>query len=139
MATVIKGGCLCGAVRYECKADPIMAGHCQYRDCQKDSGTGHASMMMFPKAAIKITGTAKEHQRKADSGNTVTRGFCANCGSPIYWRTTGMSDGMWIHVGSLDAPGAFGPQFVVWTASGRAWDHLDPALPKFERSPHIAS
>ena len=90
MATVIKGGCLCGAVRYECKAD---------------------------------------------SGNTVTRGFCRECGSPIYSRTTGMPDGMAIHVGSLDDPGAFAPQMVVFSASGRAWYHLNPALPKFERMP----
>lgn len=135
MAKTLKGGCSCGAIRYEVTADPMMTGHCQCTNCQKDTGTGHASLMMFPKAAIKMTGTTQEHQRKADSGNTVTRGFCPTCGSPIYGKTTGMPDGMAIHVGSLDDPGAFAPQFVVYTASGRGWDKLDPALPTFERMP----
>lgn len=135
MAKTLNGGCNCGAIRYEVAADPIMTGHCQCTNCQKDSGTGHASLMMFPKAAIKMTGAAKEYQRKADSGNTVSHGFCANCGSPIYGKTTGMPDGMVINAGSLDDPSLFNPQFVVYTASGHAWDKLDPALPKFERMP----
>jgi len=135
MARTLKGGCSCGAIRYEVTAEPLMTGHCQCTNCQKDSGTGHTAMMMFPKGAIKITGTAKEFQRKADSGNTVTRGFCGACGSPIYSRTSGMPDGMAIHVGSLDDPAVFVPQFAVFTASGRTWDHLNAALPRFERMP----
>lgn len=138
MAKTLKGGCFCGAIRYEVTADPIMAGYCQCTTCQKDSGAGHAALMMFPKGAIKMSGTAKEHQRQADSGNTVTHGFCANCGSPIYGRTTGMADGMAINAGSLDDPGAFAPQFIVYTSSGRGWDKLDPALARFERMPPMA-
>jgi len=135
MARILKGGCSCGAIRYEVTADPMMTGLCQCINCQKDSGTGHATLMMFPKAAIKMTGAAKEHQRKADSGSTVTRGFCPNCGSPVYGKTSGMPDGMAIHAGSLDDPGEFSPQFVVYAKRGHAWDKLDPALPKFEAMP----
>jgi hypothetical protein len=137
MAKTLKGGCSCGAIRYEVTADPIMTGQCQCLNCQQGSGTGHTSMMMFPRAGIKVTGAAKEFQLKADSGNTVTRGFCGTCGSPIYGKTTGMPDGMAIHVGSLDDPSVFTPQFIVYTARGHAWDRLDPALPKFERMPPL--
>ena len=40
MTDTITGGCLCGAVRYECSAElsKIIACHCT--DCQKASGSG---------------------------------------------------------------------------------------------------
>jgi hypothetical protein len=135
MATSIKGSCLCGSVRYECKAEPIMQGHCQCRDCQKESGTSHASFMVFPKAAVQISGPTKEYRSKADSGNTVSRCFCPNCGSQVYGGTSGFPDGVAITAATLDDPRLFKPQMVAYTMRGHAWDQLDPALPKFERMP----
>lgn len=138
MAKTLTGGCFCGAIRYEVTADPLMTGHCQCKNCQKDSGTGHASLMMFPKAAMKITGKAKEYQRKADSGNTVSHGFCAICGSPLFGSTSGMPQGMAIMAGSLDDPSAFSAQFLVYTASAQPWDHIDLQGPKFPGMPPMA-
>lgn len=40
MPNTITGGCACGAIRYECTAEPVAAMHCQCRDCQHSSGTG---------------------------------------------------------------------------------------------------
>jgi hypothetical protein len=34
MATPLTGGCLCGAVRYECSAEPVMTGNCILRAAQ---------------------------------------------------------------------------------------------------------
>ena len=44
------GGCACGAIRYEISAEPIFMNHCQCRDCQRESGTGHGSYLTFPRA-----------------------------------------------------------------------------------------
>ena len=79
----ITGGCACGAVRYECSADPIMAANCYCRDCQHSTGTAMASVMLIPKAALKMTGDLKYFESTGDSGGKVNRGFCPNCGSPI--------------------------------------------------------
>jgi hypothetical protein len=135
MATSIKGSCLCGSVRYECKAEPIMQGHCQCRDCQKETGTGHASFLVFPMAAVQISGPTKEYRSKADSGNTVSRCFCPNCGSQVYGGTSGFPDGVAITAATLDDPSLFKPQMVAYTIRGHAWDQMDAALPKFERMP----
>jgi hypothetical protein len=40
-----------------------------------------------------------------------------------------------ITAGSLDNPGIFKPQAVLYTSQGHAWDHLNPELPKFEKLP----
>lgn len=138
MANKYMGGCACGAVRYETSADPIMQVQCQCRDCQKTTGTGHASFIAFPKAAVKLTGRTTEYKSKADSGNTVMRAFCPTCGSHVHGTSSGFPDMITLQVGSLDDPGPFKPQFVAYNVRAHGWDHLDPALPKFERMPPAA-
>jgi hypothetical protein len=34
MPAPFSGGCACGAIRYECSAEPIVMGNCHCRDCQ---------------------------------------------------------------------------------------------------------
>lgn len=135
MSTTFRGGCLCGAIRYEITAEPMIAGQCQCLDCQRETGGGHASFMAFPADAVQLTGTPRFYEAKADSGNTVRRGSCPTCGSPVVRRTSGMPDMMTISAGSLDDPSVFKPEFVVYTSRGHAWDRIDPALPSFPKMP----
>lgn len=135
MAIPFSGGCACGAIRYESAAEPLVAGHCQCRDCQRDSGTGHASHLMLPRAAFKLTGNVKYYESKADSGNLVSRGFCPNCGSPVVSKNSGMPDLVFVRAASLDDPGLFKPSLVVYASSSQPWDYVDPALPKFPKMP----
>ena len=48
MSVPFEGGCLCGAVRYTCNAEPVFAGHCHCVDCRRSSGTGHSGLDPFP-------------------------------------------------------------------------------------------
>src|SRR5258708_19008025 len=103
MAAQMTGGCMCGAVRYEVSADPAMAVNCYCRDCQHASGGGSAQVMLVQKQAFKLTkGELKQHEVKGDSGNKVTRGFCANCGSPVLTTLEAMPAMLGIKAGSLD-------------------------------------
>ncbi|MEX2647819.1 MAG: GFA family protein [Alphaproteobacteria bacterium] len=135
MTSKINGGCACGAIRYEIAAEPMMAGHCQCRDCQRASGTGHSSIVAFPEPAVTLKGSPKYHNVKADSGATVSRGFCATCGSPVMARTTSMPGVVTIPAGSLDDPARYQPGMVVYTKSAQAWDKMDAALSKFDKLP----
>lgn len=54
------GGCACGAIRYGTDSDAILESHCQCRDCQRRSGTGHGSYLIFPRGSdVTITGEAR--------------------------------------------------------------------------------
>src|SRR5207245_2377762 len=101
MAT-IKGGCACGAVRYESSADPVFSGTCHCRDCQRASGGTSSYALALPEAALKLTGEVKYHTVKADSGKTMSRGFCPKCGSRLTGRGEGLPGLMLIAPGSLD-------------------------------------
>ena len=135
MATNYTGGCLCGAVRYECTADPIFMGNCHCRDCQKASGSGYEAAIGVPALALKIAGNVKFHDIKADSGNMVSRGFCPECGSRLFGKTSGMPQLAIILAGSLDDPKPFQPGMDVYVSSAQPWDHLNPTLPKFSKMP----
>jgi hypothetical protein len=133
--TVFRGGCMCGAIRYEIAAEPMFGGQCQCRDCQHESGGGHSSFMAFPSDAMRFEGTPRFYESTADSGNTIRRGFCPTCGCSVLAATSGLPGVTTVSVGSLDDPSAFKPEFVCYTSRGHAWDLVDPALPGFAKMP----
>jgi hypothetical protein len=135
MSEAYKGGCACGAVRYEINGEPVFQNHCQCRDCQQESGTGHGSYLTFMRDGVKLAGEAKGWDIVADSGNVKTRVFCPTCGSPLYLTFKAMPQFIAVHAASLDDPGRFKPQAITYAARGLAWDKLDPALQSFEKMP----
>jgi hypothetical protein len=137
MATNFTGGCLCGAVRYECNAEPFFMGNCHCRDCQKSTGTAYSAEIGVPAAALKITGAVKYFDSKADSGNLISRGFCSQCGARLFGKSHAMPDLAMISAGSLDNPGQYQPTLDIFTASAQPWDHMNPALMKFPKMPPI--
>lgn len=136
MSTTTSGGCACGDVRFDIAGTPVFQNHCQCRDCQQCSGTGHSSYMTFRgRGTLRITGSVSLWQLTADSGNAKTHAFCPRCGSPLYLTFAGMPDLLAIHVGALDDPSIFTPNVLTWASSGQAWDNLGAGLTAFARRP----
>ena len=129
------GGCLCGAVRYEIDGEPIFAGHCHCTDCQKATGTGHASVTCLPKSAMRITGETRGYRVPGDSGLGYTRQFCPTCGSLVFGEAEGMPGMMMVTAGTLDDPSLYQPQMVIFARSRPAWDRIDSGLPEFQTMP----
>jgi hypothetical protein len=130
------GGCSCGAVRYECNAEPTIMFKCHCRDCQRATGTGASCVVYVPLSAFRFTkGSPNHHCTPSLDGTQNKRGFCSACGSPL---TGGKSEtGIGIHAASLDDPSWFRPQIDMHVTDVQPWDILDPALPKFELYPDV--
>ena len=136
MSTLFTGGCACGAIRYTCAAEPLLFLNCHCRACQRASGGAFAAIMRMPAAAFTVTkGAPKFYTGTGDSGNTVSRGFCSECGAPLFSRLSGMSDVVGVRVGSLDDPSRYRAAMDIFVASAQPWDHMDPELPKFPGYP----
>lgn len=136
MSKPFTGGCACGAIRYEISAEPLVMADCQCRQCQRKSGTGHGSYLTFAdRKSVKLEGDATQWDIAGDTGNVKTRAFCPTCGSPVYMTFKAMPDLFTIHAASLDDPGRYKPQMVMYRASSHAWDKVDPALPRFDGMP----
>ena len=109
---------------------------CQCRDCQRKSGTGHGSYLTFPsRKDVKLKGEATLWDVAGDTGNVKSYAFCPACGSPVYLTFAAAPDLFTVHAASLDDPSRYKPQMVTYVVRGYAWDHLDPALPKFDKMP----
>jgi hypothetical protein len=129
MTTPLGGGCLCGAIRYTVNApiSALRACHCTH--CQKASGTGASINATIPSSSFSLTqGKPRRFEDKADSGRTLYRLFCGDCGSPIYSQRATMPEFMVLKVGTLDHPVDMRIVSHIWTRSARPWNPIDPAL-----------
>lgn len=129
------GGCACGAIRYQIAGEPLVSVDCQCRDCSRESGTGHASHVVFLRADVNLSGQASLWDMTADSGNIKTRAFCPKCGSPVYMTFAANPAILTVRAASLDDPQRYNPQMVTYHDSGYAWDQINPALPVFAKMP----
>lgn len=128
------GSCLCGQVQYRLTEEPIIARICWCHDCQKVSANGTVNAI-FPASAIQVTGHLSEYVCKADSGNDVTRLFCARCGTHLFAKSSARPQFAVVRVGSLHAPSSIKPRINMWASSAPSWACLDPALERAEQQP----
>jgi hypothetical protein len=90
---------------------------------------------VFSEEGITIVGEPAAYSLTSEGGNTVTRLFCATCGSPLFGKNTGMPGVMTVTLGTLEAPDALVPQVAIFTRSRRAWDSLDASVTAFDAQP----
>lgn len=128
------GHCLCGAVSFTVSAEPIGVRVCWCRDCQHLAANGTVNMIV-PTSAIAVTGALSEHTKTAQSGNAITREFCAACGTHLFARSDARPQFRVVRVGNLDEPSSVRPQVNIWTASAPGWACMDPSLDRVEQQP----
>ena len=133
MSSYATGGCLCGAVRYDCAEAPLMMGTCHCRDCQRNSGSAFATLMIFKKDTISVTGQGMAHYTQSGgSGKSVERCFCSKCGSPVsaFYEVT--PNFAVIFAGTIDDPSLIEPQWNIYTAGKQPWVELLAHVKSFE-------
>jgi hypothetical protein len=135
MKTPFTGGCACGAIRYECTAEPMVMFQCHCRDCQRASGGPHSCVVIVPAKSFKLTqGSLRYHFTQSAAVGRHKRGFCGDCGSRISGgeNAEGTTQIVGINASSLDDPSWFRPKFDIFTSDAQPWDYLDPARPKYK-------
>lgn len=129
------GRCLCGAVRYRIKGSPVRMALCHCNDCQRQTGTGHASNAIFREADVERHGPTQSYAVTADSGNTLTRHFCPTCGSFLFAFNSGRPGMIVVTAGTMDDSSWFAPQLIIYTKHRPAWDDTGTIIPNFEAGP----
>jgi hypothetical protein len=123
-----KGGCLCGSVSYVANGQlrSVVACHCN--QCRKTSGH-YAAATQVETDRLQIAGKSLTWFR---SSQKAERGFCATCGSNLFWRETG-SPFISIFAGTIDGPTGLKMERQLYVES--AGDYYEvPAIPVVAQS-----
>jgi len=136
MSVPITGGCACGAIRYSCSSAPLYMGNCHCRHCQQATGSAY-----FPAVAVMesdftlLSGEPAWYERTADQGHAMRRGFCRDCGAPVFLINGANTTVRVLYAGSLDDPSWYEPSRDIYVASAQPWDVMHEGLPKDEAMP----
>jgi hypothetical protein len=120
----ITGGCQCGAIRFTTTELLDNAHICHCRMCQKAVGNFFAALVSSPKA--KLIWTRGTPARFKSSGD-VDRGFCAQCGTPLFFDPVNSED-LGLYIGTLDEP------YLIKPISQ---DSIESRMPWFSEIAHI--
>lgn len=83
----IEGRCLCGAVGIRAAVDTAALRACHCDMCRRHTSGMFISVATIP-GSVEVTGPAKSFR----SSDWAERGFCATCGSTLWYGT--VADGM---------------------------------------------
>ena len=119
------GGCLCGAIRYEVKADPIRVANCHCDACRKATGSSFATNVFFNDDDIVVTqGAPKSYRHDSDSGATMTKEFCGDCGTQLFGSGSRSPGTKNIKVGSIDDASFVRPTIDVFVSKALPFTRL---------------
>jgi hypothetical protein len=112
--------------------------NCHCRDCQRASGGAFVTVALVRESSLRVaTGQAKYHCVIGEGGRWTDRGFCAECGTPLFAKGERAPGYITIKPGSLDDASWFRPTIDTWAPRAPAWLPLDPALPKADKTPNL--
>jgi len=126
-----KGSCLCGAVRFEVAGDLPGPDACHCRMCRKHSGHVFASTDVA-KPALTIHG--EESLTWYRSSETVRRGFCAVCGSSLFFEPL-FRDWIAIAMGAFDDPTDTHLAMHIFVADKGDYYEIADGAPQFAAAP----
>jgi len=116
------GGCECGAIRYRIGSEPVAIYACHCTICQTQSGSAFGMAMRVPKEHFHLTkGELKTFVRTAESGQTFTNSFCADCGTRIHHRPDRFPDQISLKSGTLDDTSWVKPSHHLFMRSAVPW------------------
>ncbi len=125
-----RGACLCGAVSFTVAGALPPPDACHCRQCRRQSGHYWAS-----------TDVARDALTIADDGSKLTwfqsservrRGFCAQCGSSLFWDAAGREK-IAVAMGTFDTPTDTRLALHIFVAEKGDYYDIADGLPQNER------
>jgi hypothetical protein len=131
---MIKGSCLCGAIRFELTEAPIRAHNCHCQRCRKSCGTAFASNLFVGLEAIRFTaGEDLMKSFKLPEAERFTHVFCRECGSSLPFLNKARG-AVVVPMGCLDDDPGYSPESHIFVGSKAPWFTITDDLPQHEEA-----
>ena len=103
------GGCLCGQIAYEVKADPLRVIFCHCKFCQKTSGSAYVIEPIFNESDFSLLkGNLSQYEHiSGGSGKSVVINFCSQCGTKLFLKPARFPDKLALYAGTFEDPNWF--------------------------------
>ena len=122
MKLPLTGGCQCGQVRYEIRAEPLSVYICHCTECQRQTASAFGMSVPVPRPAFVITaGQPKSWSRTADSGRILDGDLCDVCGVRLAHHPRANDKVSIVKPGTLDDTSWLYPVGHIWTRSAQPW------------------
>ena len=127
---MLRGGCLCGGIRYEIVGPVGEALYCHCSMCRKSHGAAFSTFARLTAGDFRIV-AGEDQVRSYRSSAPIERTFCATCGARLTVRFDGMPDTVWVSLATFDEDPGVRPGAHMFVGSKAAWDEISDGLPQF--------
>jgi hypothetical protein len=124
------GGCLCGRVRFRTSGPLREVVFCHCSQCRKQSGLYFAATSVAADA-LELTGA--ENLTWYAASEFAKRGFCATCGSALFWKPNGEARYA-VLAGAFDDPSCLMPGYHICTEGRAEFYQIADGLPQYPDS-----
>lgn len=128
-----EGGCLCGAVRYRTRGEPMRTLICHCTSCQKMTGSSFYAESMFSLDAVEFHGGPMGcYAHVSDSsGKRVFMHFCTTCATTVTLTFERWPEYRAISRGTFDDPNWVSVTAHIWLKSAQTGTALPPDVDCF--------
>jgi hypothetical protein len=135
----VRGGCLCGGVRYELTTPFRRANFCHCSRCRKHTGAAASAQGRVAREGFTLLSGAELVETFRPEGG-MAKAFCRVCGSSVFGGTWPDGPEVSIRLGTLDDDPGIRPQYHSFAADVPPWDRFpDDGLPRYDGPPPSTS
>jgi len=123
-----RGGCLCGAVRYEVRGPLRGVVLCHCGQCLRS----HGHFGAYTSVRLEdLTLSGQDALKWYRSSDQARRGFCATCGGRLFWEPSGQGR-MAVAAGSFDQPSGLESVGHIFVADAGDYYEIADGLPQHQ-------
>ena len=126
----LQGSCLCAGIRYQINGPLTGALNCHCSMCRKAHGAAFRSRARVEARDFEFL-HGEELMRFYESSPGTHRGFCGNCGSPIFSKFDDDKSCYGLPLGGLDFDPGIKPELHVYVSDKAPWHDIADPLPKY--------